>query len=99
MLQDPLSFWLIVVFVVWSVAFVAVLRLEQKRAVSDDDALADAIINEAEYDALRELHEAAHPMDDAPYDITKPMSLPKAWDVIPTELRGVCYRDDEIVHD
>ena len=59
--------------------------------------------DEAEYQAaamqMQETHEAAHPMDGRPYDITKPMPLPEPWNVVPLELRGVCYRDDEFVND
>ena len=43
--------------------------------------------------------EAAHPMDDEPYDISKPMPLPEPWQSIPPELRAVCYHDTQIKND
>ena len=56
--------------------------------------------DDREYQAIaEELHEAGHPDDLLRYDITRPVSLPEPWDVVPSECRASCYRDDEITHD
>jgi hypothetical protein len=59
--------------------------------------------DQAEYMAaameMQELHEAGHPDDLLRYDITRPVALPAPWDVVPSECRASCYRDDEITHD
>jgi len=67
---------------------------EERYIVAQDQAeYADAALE------MDMMHEAGHPHDVERYDITRPMPLPEPWDVVPAELRGVCYRDDEIVND
>ena len=84
----------------WAVGVI----IEAVREAREEDALADAIMNEAEADAMVELHEAAHPNDILPYDITKPMPLHAPWDVvlrdtIPYDLRLVIHPDPVQVDD
>ncbi len=88
---------------IWGVFLVAVLRMEANRnrawwARDYESNLTPQ--DDREYQAIaEELHEAGHPDDLLRYDITRPVSLPEPWDVVPSECRASCYRDDEITHD
>ena len=59
------------IFASLAAIIIAFLFTFRKLDQMTDEALGDAIINEAEADAMVELHEAAHPHDGLEYDITK----------------------------
>jgi len=68
---------LVSIFANGGALLLGILLTFRKLDDNEDDALADAIINEAEADAMVELHEAAHPIDGVPYNWREALYCPQ----------------------